>query len=388
MRRVCIVRYKHYPAQRNLRRNAETLVKAGYEVDVICVGSKRQKKRETLNGVNVHRINMSYHRDKAFWYIFDYATFFLRSAFKLALFSIKKRYDVVEVHTMPDFLVFVTLFPKLLGSKVILFMFENTPGLFVSSYNTGPNHLVARLLRIIEKMSAGYADHVFVSDGFPYKEILESRGIRSEKITVILNVPDDVIFDPKSIPTSRNGNYFRLIVVSSLLKRYGVQTLVNAVPLLLNEIPNLMVDVIGDGEYRTYLEKMTRDLGVERYFNFTGYLRYEDVPYYITRAHIGVAPMVADVGAPNKLFEYFALGKPAVASDLPGLTKMFSDDCVLYFQPNNERELADRILELYRNPEKRTSLGSYAQTVHNKYRWSVLKQDYLNEYKKLLKNKV
>ena len=384
MRRVCIVRHKHYPAQRNLRRNAETLVKAGYEVDVICIGGKGQRKRETINGVNVHRIIMPYHRGKVFWYVFDYATFFLRSAFKLALLSVKKRYAVVEVHTMPDFLVFVTLFPKLLGSKVILFMFENTPGLFVSSFNTGPNHIVARLLRIIEKVSASYADHVLVSDGLPYKEILESRGIRSEKITVILNVPDDVIFDPKSTPTSRDGNHFRLIVVSSLLKRYGVQTLVNAVPLLLKDIPNLMVDVVGDGEYRAYLEKMTRDLGVERYFNFTGYIRYEDVPFYVARAHVGVAPMIADVGAPNKIFEYFALGKPSVASALPGLTKMFTDDCVLYFQPNNERDLADRILELYRSPEKRALVGACAQTIHHKYRWSFLKRDYLETYEKLL----
>ena len=216
MKRVCIVRQKHYPQQRNLRRNAEALVKAGYEVDVICVGRKGQKKGETMNGVNLHRIKLSYHRGKVFWYIFEYIAFFIRASIKLAWFSMKKRYDVVEVHTMPDFLVFVTVFPKLIGSKIILYMFENTPYLFTSSFGTSQNHIIARILRFIEKISAGYADYVLVSDGEPYKEILESRGIRSEKITVILNVPDDDIFDPQLVSTNGNGHYFRLVVVSTI----------------------------------------------------------------------------------------------------------------------------------------------------------------------------
>jgi glycosyltransferase involved in cell wall biosynthesis len=385
MKKVCIVRQKYYPTQRNLRRNAETLSKAGYKVDVICLGRKGQKKRESINGVNVHRIIMPHRRGKVLWYLFDYTAFFIRSAVKLTWLSLKKRYDVIEVHTMPDFLVFITLLPKLLGSKVILFMFENTPELFISSFNTGPNHIVAKILRVIEKVSASYADYVLVSDGFPYKEVLESRGIPSEKITVILNVPDDVIFDPKSVPANRNREeHFRLIIVSTLVERYGVQTLVKAVPLLVKEIPNLIVDVLGEGEYRPYLEEMGLDLGVTKYLNFTGFVRYEDVPAYIARAHIGIAPMIADVGAPNKIFEYFAMGKPSIASAQPGLVKVFNNGCVLYFQAGNEKELAARILELYHSPEKRASLGSNGQAVHEEYRWSILKLEYLNIYNKVL----
>ncbi len=65
--------------------------------------------------------------ENVFWYLFDYAAFFILASLKLAQLSLKKRYDVIEVQTMPDFLVFVTLFPRLLGSKVIFYMFENTP---------------------------------------------------------------------------------------------------------------------------------------------------------------------------------------------------------------------------------------------------------------------
>ena len=385
MRRVCIIRQTPYPWQKNVRRNAETLVGAGYYVDVICLGREGEKRRETMNGVNLHRIFLRRHRESVWGYLFDYAAFFTLAALKLAWLSLRKRYHVVEVDTIPDFLVFITLLPRLLGSKVILYMYENMPALFTSSFKTGPDHIVARFLRLMEKLSASYAHHVIVSDGPPYKKILENHGIPSDKITVILNVPDDKIFDPQAISVSEDSHHFRIVVVSSLLRRYGVETVIRAMPLLLQYIPELRVDIIGDGEYRPVLERMARELKVDGHLNFAGWIRHDDVPGYIARAHVCVAPMNEDVGAPNKLFEYFALGKPAVASALPGLTAMFDGNCIMYFRPGDEKDLAARILELYRSPEKRASLGSCGQNLYRQYQWSVLKQEYLKVYSELVR---
>jgi len=126
------------------------------EVDVICVGVKGERKREAVKGVKVHRVYFLYHRDNVLRYLTDYITFFILASFKLALLSLKRRYDVIEVHTMPDFLVFVTLFPKLLGSRVILYMFENAEQLFVSSFNVNHKHIFTRFMGFISKISASY----------------------------------------------------------------------------------------------------------------------------------------------------------------------------------------------------------------------------------------
>ena len=121
--------------QRNLRRNAETLVKEGFEVDVICVGRKGQPRTETLDGVNVHRIYYLYHRSSIFWYVFDYMCFFLLASLMLVRLSIKKRFSVIEVCNIPDFHIFTTLLPKLLGSKVIFSMFEKTRAVLLKAYD-------------------------------------------------------------------------------------------------------------------------------------------------------------------------------------------------------------------------------------------------------------
>jgi glycosyltransferase involved in cell wall biosynthesis len=384
MKRVCIVRQKVFRMQRNLRRSASALIKEGYDVDVICVGTRGEKKKEKLGGVNIHRVYFSYHRGSVFWYLFDYAAFFILASLKLGWLSLKKRYNVVEVHTMPDFLVFVTLFPRLLGSKVILYMFENTTEVFVASFGINHNHLLAKLFRWIAKISAGYADSVIVSDGPLHKKSVETCGIPGDKITVVLNVPDDSVFNHEPTSFTKENNHFQMIVVSTIVKRYGIQTLIKAVPLLLKNIPELKIDIVGDGELRPDLEKMTRNMGIEEYVNFTGYLPYETVPDYIAQADVAIAPMIDDVGAPNKIFEYIAVGKATVASSLPGVKAVFDDSSVLYFRPGDEKDLADRILELYKNPGKRDALVLSAKTLYNEYRWPIMRDRYLGVYKRLL----
>ena len=383
MKRVCIVRQKHWP-NKNVVRNAKALVSQGYEVDVFCLRKRGEKAREAIRGVNVHRLPLGFRRGNVLWYLFEYSAFFFLTSLILSWRSLRKRYQVIEVDTMPDFFVFITLIPRLLGTKVVLYMYENMPELFISTFKTGPNHIGARLLRFLERISAGYAHRVIVSDGIPYRRVLESRGIPGEKITVVLNVPDDAIFDPESVDATKNGEHFRLISVSTIVERYGVQTLIRAVPLLIEDIPELRVDIVGDGEYRSELEGLAHDLGVVEHIRFTGMVPLESIPPFIAEADVGVMPMLADLGLPNKLFEYFALGKPSVASALPSLKLAFDESYVLFYEPDDEKDMARRILELYYSPEKRASMSSHAQAFYRNCNWQVMKHEYLKVYEELL----
>lgn len=370
MKRVCIVKLGYFPEIMLLRRDAEALMSNGYQVDIICFRRKGEKAREKIGKLSVYRIPGEHHRTGILRYLFEYSYFYTMVSLTLSWLSLsRRRYDVVEVCSMPDFLVFSTVVPRLLGAKVILYLWENMPMLFMSHFKTGRDHIGAKILRIIERTSAGYADHVIVTDGIPYKQVLESQGVPSDKITVVLNVPDESTFNIEAIPSAKDGEKFRLVVVSTLTKRYGIQIVIKAIPLLLRDIPELMVDVTGRGEYRPELENLARDLGVNAYLNFTGMIPYEDVLSCIGKAQVGIAPMIEDVGVSNKLFEYFALGTPAVASALPSLTATFDSNCVLYFRPGDEKDLAERILELHRSPEKRASLAYHGKAFYSKCQW-------------------
>ena len=387
-KRTCIVRQKPYPWQRNMRRNAETLYKEGYEVDVLCIGLKGQKKFEVMNGVKVHRVYYSYHRNNVFWYLFDYSIFFFLVSLKLAWLSLKKRFHVIEVCNVPDFLVFATIFPKILGTKVIFYMFEKTEALFTASFKLSDNNLFTRMIRFVTKLCAIFADAVIVTDVVVHKQMLEKYRIRRDKVTLVLNVVDESVFKLEPENINKEDECFTLTIVSGTLKRYGIQTMIEAFPILLKDIPSLKLNVIGDGEYLPHLKSMVNDLQITDRVTFTGYIPYEEVPPYIACADVCIAPMLDDVGTPNKVLEYFAMGKATVSSEIPGLTALIDCECLIYFQPGNEKELAERILELYHSPEKRVSLGALAQEFYSKYRWSEMKQSYLGVYRHLIGTKV
>ena len=388
MKRVCIVRHNYYPDETHLRRDAETLLRHNYEVDVICLRKNGQKTQETSGGVNVYRLPVEHHRRGIVRYVTEYLEFFLHAFWKLSWLQLKRRYDVIEVDNMPDFLVFTTLVPKLLGAKVIFYVFDNMPEVCVDHFMVSPGHPAIRLLRLIERISAKWADRVIATQSVS-KELLESRGVPESKISIVLNVPDESMLDKLSFSPSSNGNNFCLMTHGSLVERYGVKTLVKAIPLLTDDIPELKVMIVGDGEDKPRLEEMAQFLGVSEYVEFTGWVTVETVLSYIAQSHIGVVviPAGANPAIPNKLFDYLALGEPTVVTAIPTIKRYFDDDSIMFYEPDNEQDLARCILELYRNPEKREALAASSSAIYQKYRWPVMQYEYLKVFGELTKDK-
>jgi glycosyltransferase involved in cell wall biosynthesis len=383
MKRICIVRHREYPDAVPTRRNAETLVANGYDVDVVCIRKKGEKGRAVINGVNVYRLPLEHHRAGVFRYLFEYGSFFTLAFLKLAQLSLTKRYKVVQVDNMPDFIVFTTLVPRLLGAKIVFQLLDHTPEVFADGFGLNTNHPLVRFLRLLEKASVRWADYC-IGTQCVNKQVMENHGVPGSKIAVVLNVPDDD-FGNHPVAKPVDGD-FCLITHGNILEKYGVQTLIKAVPMLIGEIPNLKVKIVGKGEYREKLEELVKSLGVERYVDFTGWVPPGEVPAHIAKADIGIVSIIIDKNPmlPNKLFEYLALGKPTVVSAIPIIKNYFEDDSVEYYEPDNAADLARCVLELYRNPEKRAAVAASGSAIYQKYRWGVMKYQYLKVFENLI----
>ena len=107
------------------------------------------------------------------------------------------------------------------------------------------------------------------------------------------------------------------------------------------------------------------------------------VPDMIARADIGVVPMLIMSILPNKLFEYIAMKRPVVSSLSPSLTGLFDDNAIAYFKPDDEQDLARRIIELYDNPARAEQLAQNAHEVYNRYRWENARRDYVGVHEEL-----
>jgi len=380
--RICCVTHHYYPQHAHIRRDMETLVNAGYGVDVICLRHKGQKGKETIDGVNIYRMSVEHKRLGLLRYLTEYSAFFVLATLKLWSGHLRKRYAVIEVNNMPDILVFTTLFPKMLGARVILYVFDPMPEYLAFKHRLRSNHPAINIVRWCERASAAYADQVIVTAN-SVKRMLESRGTRGSKISIVLNVPDEGIFCPDaSFKDVREDGNFRVMTHGSILQNYGIQTIIKAVPILIGRIPKLEVLIVGEGEYLDELRTLAHDLAIEDYVKFTGYIPHEKIPSMISQADVGVVSVLNDPMLPTKLFEYLAMAKPVVIADQPAMKEYFDSSSMAFYQPDNEHDLARCILELHGNPQKRAVLAERAKEAYEKYRWSTMKDEYLRVFEK------
>src|SRR5207249_2086915 len=158
-KRVAMVLFSDYPVDQRPRRVAEAFVKAGMNVDVVCLpGGGRDPKRQTLNGVNIRRVSLTRRPRGILGSVFQYLAFLLSSSTILAMRSLTRRYDVVYVHRMPDILVLSGLVPKAVGARVILDLPDPMPELLMTGFNLTERSLRVRILKVLEKWSIRLAD--------------------------------------------------------------------------------------------------------------------------------------------------------------------------------------------------------------------------------------
>ena len=158
-RKICIVRQGHYPGDSRVRKEAEALIDRSYEVDIVCIGASSEKKCENIYGVNIYRLPLKRLRGGVISYLFEYVLFFVLATIKLAALYSRRKYDMIQINTLPDFLVFTAVVPKLFGVDIILDLHEPAPELFIAKFGLR-NNVLLKAVKIAERMSITYADHV------------------------------------------------------------------------------------------------------------------------------------------------------------------------------------------------------------------------------------
>jgi glycosyltransferase involved in cell wall biosynthesis len=371
-RRVCFVRMNYFPEEAHVRKNAEALIEAGYQVDVICLRDKGERASQTVKGARVHRLPLMHKRTSKLRYVFEYAAFFVMASWLLTWLHLRRRYAIVEAYNVPDAIVFVALLPRLLGARIVLYMFEATPEMYIDRFELKPGGFIEKMLRFQERISVRFAHRAIVEG--PYeREMRGLRGVDASKIEVVMNVPESHLFQPNG---AEPDGHYQIITHGSLLKRYGIQTLIEAVPAIRADIPDLRVWVVGDGEYREELEALAREHGVDDVVQFTGWIKHEQVSGYIDRCAQGIVPMLYNQ-LPNKLFEYVAMGKPCVVGDVPSIRRAFNDTEVLYYDTGDAQQLAANVLRIYRDPEAAAAMAARAKETYRRYTWDVMRGVYI-----------
>lgn len=375
--RICIVRQGYYPADPRVRREAQALLDYGWAVDVICLRREGERARERAGGVDIHRLPVQHRRASIARYLFEYSVFPMLAAIRLARLHLRRRYDIVQVNTMPDHLVFAAALPKLLGARVVLDMHEAMPELYASKFGASPR--AVRFIEAVERASARVADRVIVVSG-PHRAAIAEHGVPADKLTVVMNSPDERIFKRPDEQRARAPGCV-LIEHGTLVERYGFDVAIRAMGILRSRLPQARLVIIGDGEHGPALRTLAADLGLLDRVEFLGRRPLDEIPGHLARAHIGVVSneidAFTDLVVPTKLLEFAAIGLPAVAARTRAVEAYFDESSVQFFAPGDPADLARAVLELASNDARARSLAASAQrTFLASHSWTNMKQVY------------
>ncbi len=384
--KVCMLVYSFYESDNRVIRYAETLAKRGDRVDVIALRRDGQPYTEILNGVRVFRVQSRVKNEKrAFDYLARLTRFFFRSAVVVSKLHLKNRYDLVHVHSVPDFEVFAALLPKCTGAKVILDIHDIVPEFYASKFKGGSNSALFKLLVLIEKMSIAFSDHVIISNHL-WRETLVERSVSPEKCTVVLNYPDPDIFYTRR--KKSHGNRTILVYPGTLNWHQGLDVAVRAFDLIKNRVPLAELHIYGEGQSREFLAGLIDELGLSGRVFLDAPLPIRDIASVMADADIGIVPKRND-GFGNeafstKILEFMTLGVPVVISSTRVDRYYFNDSVVRFFKSGDVEDLAATLEETIKDGNGRKELGKNALAFSRQFNWKTKKDVYLDLVRSLL----
>jgi glycosyltransferase involved in cell wall biosynthesis len=369
MARLLLIAYTTYIRDARVKRHAEALVARGDTVDVICLAPDQAA---NFNGVNLLALAMPRYRGSVkTGYMRTYLTFFLRASLLTARLSLKHRYDLVIVCTMPDAAVLTAMVPRLLGSKVLLDIHDTMPELYLEKFGDQGGAWGAKLLRVEECASAALAHHVLAVHE-PHAERLVHAGIPRRKITVVINSPDPALFRPAE-RRQHDGDSFTLVCHGTVTRRLDLETAVEAIRLLKQRLPALRLRIIGIGDHKQKVEALTATFGLDSRVVFERPVPVEQICSELVQAAAGLVPNRASSAThlmlPSKLLEYAVCGVPIIAARLRTIEHYFPNDSVRYFEPGNPVSLATAIEEVYQDRWLGDSLAKRAREVAAQLSW-------------------
>ncbi|MEN6490138.1 MAG: glycosyltransferase [Smithella sp.] len=375
---ACMLVYAFYESDNRVMRYAEALVKRGDSVDVIALRKEGAPRYEKIRGVNVYRIQKRMIDEKGrMSYLLKLLTFLLNSLTFLTVRHLKYPYDLVHVHSVPDFEVFAAIITKLRGAKIILDIHDIVPEFYASKFNKTDKSILFRALSMMERLSIKFSDHVIISNHIWEKTLL-SRSAERQKCTVIMNYPDKSIFYKR--PRERKDNKYIMIYPGTLGWHQGLDIAINAFAKIKDQMPDAEFHIYGRGPQKKNLEHLIEKLSLSNKVFIRDTIPIAQIANIMANADLGIIPKRNDPfggeAFSTKILEFMSLGVPIIVSETKIDKFYFNESILKFFTPENEDDLAQCMLLLRKDNALRDRLVRKAQIFVENYNWDKKKNEY------------
>jgi len=206
---------------------------------------------------------------------------------------------------------------------------------------------------------------------------LVGAGAPQGRVHVIGNAVDTCQFRPDIAPAQPAGiapDAFVLGFTGSLKMWHGVDTLLEAFRTVRAELPQAHLLVVGDGPKRGWIDGFIAGAGLAEHVTLAGWVAHDQLAPLIARMDVATAPYPASdqhYFSPLKLYEYLAMGRPVLASDIGQTAELLQDsDAAWLLPPGDADALARAMIALHDDPARRTAMSQAAAVEGARHDWT------------------
>lgn len=368
---------------RRLGKQVRTLVGAEFDVTVVCRSDPGNRAV-----AEVHVIEYRAPRDAAskLGFVREYGYSWLMAALAFVRVVARPGFDVLQLCGPPDIYFPFALLARALGKPTVYDQRDPSPELYAARYGDHAGW-VPRILRVLEAASYRSAHHVVTVNG-TLEDLARTRGgVPADRVTVVRNGP--VLAAASGRPTRpelRNGRAHLCCWIGAMGPQDRLDLGVRAVHHLVHVQgrTDCQFAFVGDGEAQDGAMRLTRELRVEDWVSFPGFLPTDAVFTYLATADVGIDPALDDMVSPVKAFEYMAFGLPIVAFDLREV-RALADEAARYAPPGEVEHFAGLISDLLDDPAARRQLGRIGRRrVEESLAWEHQELVYVGVFDQLL----
>lgn len=322
------------------------LDKKKFEVEFACAPGGSLVEEVKREGIRFHPINHFVQEINIFK---DF-----RALMELIHLLKREKYDIIHTHnSKAGFLG--RLAAKIVGIPIII---HTIHGFAFHEYEISPRRF---LFIFLERFAAKFADKLItISEplrqwglelgiGKSEKYITIYSGIEVEKFKININI------DEKKKELGIEPGERVIGVVAKLWEGKGHETILEAAPQVIKEIPNVKFLFVGEGYLRNKLETRVRELGLSNRVIFTGFRT--DIPEITAIFNIALLVSLFE-GMGRVLLEAMVLGKPVVATKVGGIIDVVKDgETGILIPPEDVDALAKAIITLLKDRKLARKMG-------------------------------
>lgn len=358
----------------------------GYDVSIISpLHKKAQLKFEQLEGINIYRHYMPLEASGKFAFLIEYGNALLWELLLAFKIFFKQRFQFIHSANPPDHVFLIALIFKLFRVKYIFDHHDICPENYQAKF--GRQDLFYRVLLLMEKWTFKTADLV-ISTNESYKKIaIERGGVDKNRVFVVRNGPDlEKVHFKRPNEKWKKGFDYLVSYVGVIGNQEGIHNLLEAAKHIIHDknITNIKFIIIGTGPHWKVLVSQAKELQLEKYVFFTGFIPYDDFYEILATSDLCVNPEhknpFTDKSTMLKIMDYMTFGKPIVMFETTE-GKVTAGDSAAYLKENDNSLFADTIVDLLHDDERRKTMGKIGrERIETALNWKIQAKNLKNAY--------